>query len=262
MMLLFVPIGITANLAEKFNKVKAAPGLEILWYYIDFTIFFANMLFPILLFLSIIWFTSKLADNTEIIAFLSSGVSFWRFLRPYIIGATFITLVAMALSTYIAPEASKGYNEFVYTYLKNTDKEEKEATENIFRQINENEFIYTSKFNKSTRSANNFLLEHFEGHKMTFKITATSIKYNPEDTTYTLNNYKKRILTNQEDILESAYKKDTTLPFEFEALTPVTYVAETLNYVELRDFIRQQKLHGSSNINRYKVEAVDRKSVV
>ncbi len=261
MMLLFVPIGITANLAEKFNKVKAAPGLEILWYYIDFTIFFANMLFPILLFLSIIWFTSKLADNTEIIAFLSSGVSFWRFLRPYIIGATFITLVAMALSTYIAPEASKGYNEFVYTYLKNTDKEEKEATENIFRQINENEFIYTSKFNKSTRSANNFLLEHFEGHKMTFKITATSIKYNPEDTTYTLNNYKKRILTNQEDILESAYKKDTTLPFEFEALTPVTYVAETLNYVELRDFIRQQKLHGSSNINRYKVEAYRRWSV-
>ena len=262
LMLLFVPIGITANLAEKFDKIKVAPGLEIALYFVNFTIFFANMLFPIMLFLSIIWFTSKLASNTEIIAFLSSGVSFWRFLRPYTIGAIVITVIALALSTYIAPAASKGYNEFVYTYLKNTQKEDKEASENIFRQINENEFIYTSKFNKNTKSANNFLLEHFDGHEMTFKITATSIKYKPEDSTYTLNNYKKRIITAEgEDILESSYKKDTTLPFEFEALTPVTYVAETLNFSELKEFIKQQKLHGSSNINRYKVEAYRRWSV-
>ncbi len=261
MMLLFIPIGITANLAEKFNRIKEAPGLEIAEYFVNFTIFFANMLFPILLFLSIIWFTSKLANNSEIIAFLSSGVSFWRFLRPYVIGATTITLIALALSTYIAPAASKGYNEFVYTYLKNTKKEDREASENIFRQINENEFIYTTKFNKTTKTANNFLLEHFEGHKMTFKIKATSIKYNKIDSTYTLNNYKKRIITDEEDILESAYKKDTTFPFEFDALTPVTYVAETLNYTELKDFIKKQKLHGSSNINQYRVEVYRRWSV-
>lgn len=261
MMLLFIPIGITANLAEKFNKIKTAPNLEILEYFVNFTIFFANMLFPILLFLSIIWFTSKLANNSEIIAFLSSGVSFWRFLRPYVIGATTITIIALALSTYIAPAASKGYNEFVYTYLKDTQKEDREASENIFRQINDNEFIYTTKFNKTTKTASNFLLEHFEGNKMVFKIQATSIKYNKIDSTYTLNNYKKRIISEEGDILESSYKKDTTLPFEFEALTPVTYVAETLNYSELMDFIAKQKLHGSSNINRYQVEAYRRWSV-
>lgn len=260
MMLLFIPIGITANLAEKINKIqeKEVPLMEVVWYYVDFTVFFANLLFPILLFLSIIWFTSKLAGNSEIIAFLSSGVSFWRFLRPYVIGATLVCLLALGMSTYLAPEASKGYNEFVYKYLKNTKAVE---TDNIYRQINDNEFIYASKFLKNTNSASNFLLEHFEDNKMTFKITATSIKYNPEDSTYTLNNYKKRIITDNEDILESASKKDTTLPFEFETLTPVSYMAETLNYFELKDFIKKQKLHGSGNINRYQVEAYRRWSV-
>src|SRR5699024_3662976 len=147
MLLLFVPIGITANLAEKIGKIleKEVPLKEVLIYYVDFTVFFANLLFPILLFLSIIWFTSKLASNTEIIAFLSSGVSFWRFLRTYMIGATMVCLAALSLSTYLAPEASKGYNEFKYKYLKSGSPEVQE-TDDVFRQINDNEFIYTSSF--------------------------------------------------------------------------------------------------------------------
>ena len=80
MLLLFIPIGITVNLAEKIDKMLAnqVPFVEIALYYLNFTIYFANLLFPLFLFLSVIWFTSKLANNTEVIAFLSSGVSFWR----------------------------------------------------------------------------------------------------------------------------------------------------------------------------------------
>jgi len=90
MLLLFIPIGITVNLAEKIDKIleNEVPFIEVAYYYLDFTIYFANLLFPIFLFLSVIWFTSKLAMNTEIVAFLSSGVSFYRFLRPYLIAAT------------------------------------------------------------------------------------------------------------------------------------------------------------------------------
>ncbi len=84
MLLLFIPIGITVNLAEKIGKIleNEIPFSEVSIYYLDFTIYFANLLFPLFLFLSVIWFTSKLANNTEVIAFLSSGVSFYRFLRP------------------------------------------------------------------------------------------------------------------------------------------------------------------------------------
>ena len=112
MLLLFIPIGITVNLAEKIDKILAneVPFLEVALYYLNFTVYFANLLFPLFLFLSVIWFTSKLANNTEVIAFLSSGVSFWRFLRPYMIGATVVCLGAFILGTYLAPKANKGYN--------------------------------------------------------------------------------------------------------------------------------------------------------
>lgn len=92
MLLLFVPIGIMVDLSEKVDKMieRKVPTSEIIFYYLDFTVYFANLLFPIFLFLSVIWFTSKLANNTEIIAILSSGVSFARFMRPYLIGASVI----------------------------------------------------------------------------------------------------------------------------------------------------------------------------
>ena len=91
MMLLFIPIGITVDLAEKIGKMLEieVPLGEMFHYYWNFTIYLAYLLFPLFLFLSVIWFTSKLANKTEIIAFLSSGVSFSRFLRPYIIGALY-----------------------------------------------------------------------------------------------------------------------------------------------------------------------------
>ena len=108
LLLLFVPIGIIIDVSEKINKILAnkVPLPAVLMYYLDFTIYFANMLFPILLFISIIWFTSKLANNTEIVAILSSGISFTRFLRPYIIGATFISIFALVMSVFIVPKAS------------------------------------------------------------------------------------------------------------------------------------------------------------
>ena len=119
LLLLFIPIGITVNLAEKIDKIlkNEAPFLEVVEYYIYFTIYFANLLFPLFLFLSVIWFTSKLANHTEVIAFLSSGVSYYRFLRPYMIGATIVCIGALIMGMYLAPMASKGFNEFLYKYM-------------------------------------------------------------------------------------------------------------------------------------------------
>src|SRR5690554_5124705 len=125
LLLLFIPIGITVHLAEKIDKIldNEVPLVEVMIYLYNFTIYFANLLFPLFLFLSVIWFTSKLANNTEIIAFLSSGVSYYRFLRPYIIGATIVCIAALIFSMYLAPKASLGFNEFAYTYLKNEKKD-------------------------------------------------------------------------------------------------------------------------------------------
>ena len=109
MLLLFVPIGIMLNLAEQIGKMidNEAPLGEIIIYYVNFTIYIGSLLFPIFLFLSIIFFTSKMANNTEIIAILSSGVSFGRFLRPYWIGATIIAVIMFAMGMFIVPRPAR-----------------------------------------------------------------------------------------------------------------------------------------------------------
>ena len=120
MIVLFIPIGIIIDVSEKIDKMQRrnAPLDEILTYYLSFIVYFANILFPILLFLSIIWFTSKLANNTEIIAIQSSGVSYMRFLRPYIVGASIISIIVFFMGMFIVPAASSVYNEFWNKYIR------------------------------------------------------------------------------------------------------------------------------------------------
>lgn len=253
MLLLFIPIGITVHLAEKIGKIleNEAPFGEVMIYLLDFTIYFAHLLFPLFLFLSVIWFTSKLANNTEIIAFLSSGVSFTRFLRPYLVGAFIVSILALVLGLYLAPEASKGFNDFNYKYLKNSQSAV--DNQNVYRQINDNDYIYVSSFDTKQKLGQNFTLEHFENDKMTYKISANSIRYIEEDTTYRLLSYVKRTIGEGNDIIEFTRRKDTLFEFDLEDLTPVEYIAETLSYNELNKFIKKEEKRGSSYISRYRL---------
>ncbi len=253
MLLLFIPIGITVNLAEKIGKIleNEVPFGEVAMYYLYFTIYFANLLFPLFLFLSVIWFTSKLANNTEIVAFLSSGVSYFRFMRPYMIGATIVALFALILGLWLAPKASRGYNEFIYKHLKKGSAELQNR--DIFRQINDNDYIYVSNFDTRQKLGNNFTYEHFEGNKLKYKVFANSISYSEKDSSYRLFNYVKRTIGDNEDIIEVIRRKDTLFTFDMEDLTPVEYIAETLPYSDLSNFIKKEKARGSSNIGRYEV---------
>ena len=151
----------------------------------------------------------------------------------------------------MAPKASKGFNEFYYEYIKKGVKDRDQT--NVYRQINDNDYIYVSYFNIADKSGSNFTLEHFEGNKMIYKIAAKRIEYNDADSTYTLSNYTKRIVGENDDIIQNAAKLDTVFSFELEDLTPVEYIAETLNLPELNEFIAREKARGSSYINRYEV---------
>ncbi|WP_053992355.1 LptF/LptG family permease [Mangrovimonas sp. TPBH4] len=253
MLLLFIPIGITVNLAEKIGKIleNEVPFPAVAQYYLDFTIYFANLLFPLFLFLSVIWFTSKLANNTEIIAFLSSGVSFSRFLRPYMIGGTIVAGFALLLGLYLAPLASKGYNEFRYKYLKKNSNVIE--TQDIYRQINDHDIIYVSRFDPKMKRGNKFTLEHYDGNKLEYKIFADNITYVDKDSTYKLTNFLKRTYDENDEVLESIRRYDTLFKFDLDDLTPANYMAETLLYGELNRFIQKEKKRGSSNIGRYEV---------
>lgn len=252
MLLLFVPIGIMLNLSEQIGKMidNEAPLNEILIYYGNFTIYIGNLLFPIFLFLSILFFTSKLANNTEIIAILSSGVSFGRFLRPYWIGATIIAVIMFIMTMFVVPNASKGYNEFKFKYLKRGKQDR--VTSNIFNQLNENDFIYVSSFDPARKIGYNFTFEHFDQeNKLEYKISAANIRWVPKDTLYRLTSYIKRKVKEEGEIVESKRRLDTLFTFNIEDLTPVSYIAETKNLFELNKFIEAQRRKGASNINAY-----------
>ncbi|WP_111683718.1 LptF/LptG family permease [Winogradskyella tangerina] len=261
MLLLFIPIGITVDLAEKVGKIleNKAPFGEVSLYYLDFTVYFANLLLPIFLFLSVIWFTSKLANNTEIVAFLSSGVSFSRFLRPYIIGATIIAILALVLGMFLAPIASQGFNEFKFTYLKKNKKIQK--TRDVYQQINDNDYIYVSSFSPAQKYGQNFTYEHFEGNELKYKIFADNIRFIEEDSSYRLTSYVKRTFENGKEIVEKERRKNMIFPFELEDLTPVEYAAETKSYFELLEFIEAEKRRGSPNIGRYEVVLLKKWSI-
>lgn len=252
MLLLFIPIGITVHLAEKIGKIleNNVPFGEVMQYLLDFTIYFAHLLFPLFLFLSVIWFTSKLANNTEIVAFLSSGVSFSRFLRPYLIGAVIVAILSIVLGLYLAPNASKGFNNFKYKYL--SGKKTTNST-NVLKQINDNDIIYVTSFDTKNKTGVNFTLEHFENSKMEYKISASNIRFKEKDSVFQLTNYVKRTIGADNDILDSERRKDTLFSFDLEDLTPEDYIAETLRYNELVNFIDREEKRGSKFIGRYKL---------
>jgi len=252
MLVLFIPIGIMAHLAEQIGKIQdnEAPLNEVLVYLGHFSIYIGNFLFPIFLFLSVIFFTSKLASNTEIVAMLSSGISFNRFLRPYMIGASIIAVFMLLMGMFVVPTASAGFNEFKFKYLKK-GKEER-ITTNIYNQLNEKDFIYVSSFDPRRKNGSNFTFERFkEGNILDFKISASSIRWIDKDSLYRLTSYRKRKILGDTAIVETKRRLDTLFAFKIDDLTPVSYIAETKNLLELNKFIADQRRKGASNINSY-----------
>uniref|UniRef100_UPI004048497F LptF/LptG family permease n=1 Tax=Flavobacterium sp. TaxID=239 RepID=UPI004048497F len=255
MLIMFIPIGITIDVSEKVNKMieKKIPLTDILVYYGDFTVYFANLLFPIFLFLSIIWFTSKLANNTEIIAILSSGISFARFLRPFIYGAVIVSIFALLMGFFLVPQASKGFNDFRYQNLKGNSQTRE--TSDIFRQIKKEgkieENIYVSNYNYLSQTGFNFTFEKIIDNKLVEKVTANRIRYSEKTKKYTLFGYNKRIVGIDNDKIEILDKIDLSYNFEPDDLTPVVYVAETMTIGQLNSFINKERARGNGNINTY-----------
>ena len=245
---LFIPIGIMVDFAEKIDKFREneIPFDLIFKYYIDFIWYFGSQLYPVFLFLAVIWFTSRLANNTEITAILSSGISFKRFSKPYLISSLVIVIFALVSVMFIVPNSNKNYNEFVSQKVKG---EEITNSSRFFKQINDNEYIYASSYDVKRKRALNFTLENFDGFTLSHKITANTIRW--DDSIFRLTNYVERIITKEGDRIKRVTRKDTILDFDIDDLAPLNYLAETLNFFELNRLIRYEKTAGSPLINSH-----------
>ena len=245
---LFIPIGIMVDFAEKIDKFREneVSGDLILNYYIDFVWYFGSQLYPVFLFLAVIFFTSRLASNTEITAILSSGLSFQRFSKPYFISTSLVVVFALIAGMFIVPKSNQNFNEFISENIKS---EEKRQTSRLFKQINDSEYIYVSSYDPKRKRALNFTLENFDGNELRHKITATTIRW--DDSIFRLTNYVKRSIINEQEVIKRVTRLDTILDFDIDDLAPLNYVAETLNFFELNKLIRYEKKAGSPLINSH-----------
>ena len=251
MLLLFIPIGILVDLSEKIDKLNEfdVPLNEIVDYYLNFVWYFGNTLYPIFVFLAVIWFTSKIANDSEIIAILSSGISFNRYLKPFMISSLIIATFALFSGMFIVPEKNKNYNEFQYKYLKKNKKSRE--TSKIYKQVNENDFIYVSSYNPTRQLAYDFSYENFENNSLKYKITARNIRWVEQDSIYRMTDYFKRSFLDDKQYIEKKRLKDTIFSFRIDELSTLNYMAETQNFFELNKFINQEIKSGSPLINNH-----------
>ncbi|MFK5889897.1 MAG: LptF/LptG family permease, partial [Flavobacteriaceae bacterium] len=263
-LLILTPIAIVIDIADKIGKFLAKPDLTayqiIVDYYFNFVINYANTFMPLALFISVIMFTSKLADNTEIIAINSSGISFKRFLRPYFIGATIVAIFALGMTHFIVPKANKVLDDFAIQFLKKGWTVKKWVNNGIL-QLGKGNYVYVKSFDLRNNRGFDFTYEHYEHNKLKFKLTAANIRYIKRDTTFFLTNYKKRTILNNEDIIETGKKMDTTFNFVPRDFQAVKNLARQINTPDLIDFIKNAKARGIKNLNSYYVQLYGRTSL-
>lgn len=263
-MLILIPIAVAIDIAEKIDKFLRNDDLTFLEvvndYYVNFIVYYANTFMPLALFIAVIIFTSRLANNTEIVAINSSQISFTRFLYPYFIGATLITVFALVMNHFVVPSSNKVRKKFEKTYLKKSRYEDK-SVRNFSLQLNDSTYIYIQSFNLKNNSGYNFSTETYKGSKLKTKLTADNISWKEKDSTFLLSTWKIRKIFSKNDSIFSGSRLDTTFAFSPKDLNYKSALSQEMPSSELAEFINISKKRGIKNLNSYLVELYKRTSL-
>lgn len=248
-LLLIIGIVIIFDISEKIDNfvAKEAPLKAIIVdYYLNFIPYFMNMFSPLFVFITVIFFTSKMAADSEIIAILSCGISFHRMMVPYIFSATLIAIFSLCLNLFIIPDANKTRLEFENQYVKTRFKS---VGRNVHYQISPGEFVFAESFSSWNNTAYKFTLEKIVDNKMVSKISAESAVYNEDKGTWTLKKYFIRDYNEDlTDRIRSGRQLDTTIALSSKDFYLTEKTVETLNYAELNTLIDTQKMRGDGNV--------------
>ena len=252
--LLIVCVAVVFDFTEKldnFIKYEASASDIITDYYLRFVPYFANLFSPLFVFISVIFFTSKLAYNSEIIAMISGGVSFKRLMRPYLISAVFIALVSYALGGTVIPNSNKVRYKFEDEYVSSRKKD---MDRDIHMELSPGQYIYVDRFSSRNYTGRKFSMETFEEGAMVERITASTIRYNRKTDKWKLSNCLIRTFEDDGEIIERIARIDTTLNLQPEDLVKMKRYYETMTNRELKAHIVRQQSRGIDNYTEFLVE--------
>jgi lipopolysaccharide export system permease protein len=243
------------DVSEKIENFieNEAPLNEILFsYYLNFIPYFVNLFSYLFVFITVIFFTSKLASNTEIIAMLSAGISFRRLLRPYLISAGILGALSFTLANFVIPHTNIEMRVFKQKYLGNLQKD---MGQNIHFQISKGTFVYMERYHRVSGSALKFSLEQLDSTgQLIYKLNTEKAVYDTLSNKWTLINYYERYIDGFDEELIIGKTKDTTLALSPKDLIVIKEDFEEMDFFEIREFIEKQKLKGAPNVITYEIE--------
>lgn len=244
---------------DDFSERGAPIGALLTDYYFNFVLFYGNLFSPLLIFITVIFFTSKMASRTEIVAILSSGVSFKRLLLPYFIASVFLASMSLFFNHILIPYANTVRIEFEENYFKlafrNYDSD-------IHKQIGTSDFVYLEKYNVQSDIGYKFTLEHYQDSAMVFKMNSDYAQYDSTKEAWTIHNYIKRYIEGDLERIERGREMDTVInlhPTEFEER--LEYTTQMMNTFELNDYIEKEMQSGSENVPYHLIEKHQRTSI-
>jgi len=254
-LLMVICVIIVFDISEKledFLKNNAPMKAIIFDYYLNLVPYLANMLSPLFIFIAVIFFTSKMASNSEIVAILSGGVTFNRLLRPFLICAFFLSGLSYYLNNFLIPAANKERLVFEEIYYRNKLRN---FAKDIHLKIDDGTFIYMSNFVVDLNLGNNFSIEKFnpEGD-LTYKLLSGNAKWDTVVNQWAVTNYVERHINGLEETVNSGRKKYIDINLKPEEFKRRTNYVIAMDYFELNDFIEEQKFKGSHQVVLYEIE--------
>ncbi|HEX2970255.1 MAG TPA: LptF/LptG family permease [Bacteroidales bacterium] len=255
-LVLILTIAVVFDFAEKIDNFMTnhAPAKAVVVdYYFNFIPYFATLFAPLFVFISVIFFTSKMAINTEIIAILNSGMSFRRMMWPYFISAIVIAIFTFSLTNFVIPKSNLKRMDFEDKYYKPSGR--RKSSENVHRQLAPNVFMYMGSYNPVSNRGQNFTLDHFDDSgKLVSKLSALTVVYDTAIRKWTAMNYYIREIKNDREIITRGERIDTTLLIGPNDLTNDPTFVNTMTYNQLNKYIDLLRLQGSEELKFFLIE--------
>lgn len=255
---LIIIIVVVFDISEKLDKFleKDVSLHAIVWdYYVNFIPYFVNMFSSLFLFIAVIFFTSRLAQNTEIVPILGSGISFYRLMVPYIFCALLIGTLNLVLANFVIPDVNKSRVAFERLYIKHPYQN---SNTNIHIQFDSTTYYYVESFDNQADVGYRFTREKIENNRMLEKLSARNIRFDSAKDLWILNDYVDRVLQDDGEQVERGRRKELAMP-----VRPLDFAADYVkvdeqNYHELNQLIKKEKLRGSNRVVYYRYERLQR----
>ncbi len=255
--LIFTMISVVIDFSEnveRFIESEITAYQVMFGYYPGFIMFIAGMLWPLFTLIAVVFFTSRMAYNSEIISIFNAGISFRRLAVPYLIAASIIAAMHLAGNHYFIPETNKIRLDLVYKYIHKNDDEGKK--ENVHINLSPNSKVFIHQYYKQQQNASKFRLEGFKDNELVYLLKANEARWLEEEKKWRIKNYEIRTFNGNNESIVIGYgqEMDTTLNLSPQDFVDYKEQHNMMNTARLSEYIDHLNSRGGGNVKKYQIE--------